>query len=231
MPVGASGSGNLTTSLGSEVGQDPSGNGLAFTFDGASTSTGVATTQPAVTSSSSFTTGAWLYPTATPTSSAKTYTSVAQSGWGGPAFEVNLVTSTTSSTWQFCVATSEGQPLNISAACATTAATVNQWTYVSAQWDAVTGQASIFLGTNAATPAAVTTVKGAVAARSTGSFTLGGAAVMNSATQVAWTQQWSGQILDPSIFPALLTADTRNAVLDCGVHVSQSAYCPHGTSF
>lgn len=231
LPVGVSGSGNLTTSLGSNVGQDPSGNGLAFTFDGASTSKGTVTSQPPLNTSSSFTAGAWLYPTVSPTSTSKTYTALAQSGWSGPAFEVNLVSSTSSSTWQFCVATSESLPLNVSAACATATATLNQWTYVSAQWDAVTGQASIFLGTNVATPAAVTTVKGAVGARSTGAFTLGGAAVMNSATQVAWTQQWAGQILDPSVFPALLTADTRSAVRDCGVHVSQSAYCPHGTSF
>ncbi|WP_345764779.1 LamG-like jellyroll fold domain-containing protein [Diaminobutyricibacter sp. McL0608] len=164
----------------------PSGSPLDFTAPSGNADT----TTASATGSGSFSMGAWLYPTTT----TGIQTALSQSG---PAGSV-VTLSQDGGNWKFCV-TNGGTPN-----CATfLGVTPNQWVLVTGIWDSVSQQLRL-VKDNTVAPIGV---------KSNSSMpSLAGPFVVGAARQTATTeyQAWTGQIIDPFVFPGVIDSDQQN---------------------
>ncbi|WP_166790723.1 MULTISPECIES: LamG domain-containing protein [unclassified Cryobacterium] len=152
------------------------------------------TSRPAVDTLASFTVSAWVKPLAT-SGSPRYHTIMAQSGPVNSGFYLQEMPG---GLLRFCIRTQAGTP-TLDCATASSPTPDGSWVFVTGVWDSANSQIRLLIG-NQVQPAAVAShlvPAGDVSA--TGVLTVG-SAVSSSAT----VNQWSGLIVDPTIFPGVV---------------------------
>jgi len=157
----------------------------------------------AIDTKNSFTVSAWLYPSAT-SSTTVSHVAISEIGTGGAAFSLGTGVNGVAT---FC----RTSQVNQSQACAVGASIqYGDWTLVTGIWDSANQSLRVLVNDGIATPAGVASQPVPANDTSASSWLcVGGSCAISNGSFVT-TSPWDGQVFRPAVFPGVISGNQLN---------------------
>jgi hypothetical protein len=194
----------------------PTRYGTALELDNTGSASTAAGTSPlTVDSTHSFSVALWVRPTVT--SSTTVNVAIAEDGTQNSAFFVGQYNGY----WVFCMPHSDTFSNPWSGDCtyiAQATGYLNQWTFLTAVWDAQAQQMNLYV--NGAQSGTLATTGHTMSSTWTGPITLG-----KVTNYYEYSGQWVGDILNPLVYPGLIDYNQLQQLYTCGYGADANAVC------